>query len=481
MAEPQLLFFRTKLDPPQPPVITGSTTNPAGSVDFYVRGASNLQSSSQVTAIVAAWVCRDSNGASMTNSPFLEQEKSPPQPTNGIYFVLGVLEGFLSSGTEYCFTLQLGVSKVPPLPYASIVRLTTAPALPTPVSSLAFYRQSAQQLLLQWPVPRPLNGTLRSYQVYLTAVLPADVDFATGANSGAVAKSNGRSSREVKEQRISAAFNLPADLVGVNNVRLLMDCLEPSSRYLIRVQVQNSVGWSGNSSEFDSAVTGSMVEEQLNAGGNLASLASDDKSASASSGTVSTGGLVGAIIGGMLAGIAVWLVILVILRRRHSQRVAEVPEVEKLEDLMEQLSSRRFPRLSEAMVVESVKLEDLALKRPSLLLRQELHRGEFGVLRFATIQSGSAAAGGPGMGSACRVDSSGATVARLLPANMNLQLCAAVLLEARILASVHHPNILAVAGVCLEERPFVVAMEYAESVSHFFCDVDRSRCLSRFE
>ena len=154
-----------------------------------------------------------------------------------------------------------------------------------------------------------------------------------------------------------------------------------------------------------------------------------------------------------------------IWRRGEPQHV-EVPEVEQLEDLMEKLVSRRFPRLSEAVAMDGVKLDDLALRRLALLLRQELHRGNFGVLRFATVQ-GSGGGGGvsAAIGRACRIDHSGLVVACLLPITVDMRHCAAVLLEARLLASMTHASIVNIAGVCLDERPFVLAVEDAEAVS----------------
>jgi hypothetical protein len=435
------LFFRTREAALDPPVIANITQR-AGlpGLLLYVL-APTLDRSNDETVIVsvATWITRNSNNDDIKSATYTEASSNAVLPVaNGGYQVTGVLanDEIITPFTAYAIAVQLRLLSGVRTPFSAPITVRSAPDLPSEPDELELYREGVRLLRIAFDVPRPLNGLLEGYRVTVQG---------QASDSGSRRRSDDAAATQ-------HSIWLPAEVSGTGEVAIRFLGLDEKLVYTVAVQSVNVAGASSSNATASTAISGVFLAQASRP--------------PTETGLLSSGAMAGAIIGAILAALAVWWAGLAYLRRRGYGKRGTLAEM--LEEEMDRALSRRFAGMSDDLVVEGAKLSEMAIKRSTLLLRQELHRGAFGALRLATIQGGATVLSGAAGSLARNAGTAGAhgqrVVARIMGDTIDLPHCAAVLLEARVLASLDHPNIATVVGVCIEERPLMIAIEYSEAV-----------------
>ena len=159
--------------------------------------------------------------------------------------------------------------------------------------------------------------------------------------------------------------------------------------------------------------------------------------------------VVGAVLGS-LAGILILILLIIIYRRRGiSKRTAVLEkELSKLTQVHQRVKSAFERDYAEIAASGYDALETLATQRKNIALEREIGRGNFGVVHLAKLTRG-------------RRNVETVAVKLLNPGSsvdMQVQFC----IEARLMHSLQHPNIVSILGVCVTELPLMLIMEYFE-------------------
>jgi hypothetical protein len=288
-----------------------------------------------------------------------------------------------------------------------------------PPRVLAQRRTSLQATVTVLP-PDPMNGVMQNYTLTVQQAEPLNAAASAAAPDAA------------RHTCILPALEI-GDGGTFRNRPLLLDGLDPQLRHDLTVVAANRAGSSVPSST-------SRLRELTQ----LSVAAAEEE--------LSSSALLGALLGGFFAGlITVWFITTRYCRGETKSSARE--DLPELTDEIEQATRHRFGNAMASLASEGVLLQEIGLRRESVILRNELEKGAFGVLRKGLLKE------------AVRGFSPNDAVTVLcMDRSVPLALRAIVLAEARVLASLSCPHILPVIGVDLYGNPMLAVTKAAAEV-----------------
>jgi hypothetical protein len=294
--------------------------------------------------------------------------------------------------------------------YAGSLLYRSDSSTPTKAPRVEGQRMTSQRSEILVKTPDPANGPIWTYQLKSLATLDYTTDQEPASTEEYVCE-------------------LPATFT--DNRVFFLDGLKTTRRYQMTVEVvqpkSNDPSERNRLRETLTSAVQSKSEARLPASAFL-----------------------GAFLGGfILALLSIWLILS--LHRKEEAGPDDV--LEELTSDVDYVLTRRFPALRD-QVVQDMPLEDLLLKRDDVMLRADLQRGRFGILRSAVMQQqvGPYHAGDPAM-------------VLCLDTIVSRGYKAAAIAEAQVLALLKHDGLLPVIGVSLHGDPIMVLYQHAEQVS----------------
>ena len=293
--------------------------------------------------------------------------------------------------------------------YAGSFLYRAASSTPTKAPRVEGQRTSSQRSEVLIKTPDPANGPIWTYQLKTLAILDYNTD-------------------QEPTNKEEYVCELPASFT--EDRPFFLDGLKATRRYQMTVEVvqpkSNDPSERSRLREISASASRATIDTQLPASAFL-----------------------GAFLGGfILALLTIWL----ILSLRRNKPASTKDSLEELTSDVDYVLTRRFPALRNR-IVQDMPLEDLLLKRDDVMLRADLQRGRFGILRSAILQQqvGTHQAGDPAM-------------VLCLDTIVSRGYKAAAIAEAQVLALLKHDGILPIIGVSLHGDPIMVLYQHAELV-----------------